>query len=106
LAAFLLGIFFGHEDGGSFSEGSPRADDAESITTYPVNAAESLCGQKGHSISIKLKEHQYHILLEHLDNSAVAEHNINLGHNIELHNTHVLGAKSRYMDHVMRDMTE
>jgi hypothetical protein len=47
----------------------------------------------GHSIDTRLKEHQRHIRLEHLDKSAVAEHSINLGHRIQLHNTSILTTK-------------
>jgi hypothetical protein len=47
----------------------------------------------GRSINIRLKGHQHHIHLVHLNKSAVAEHSINLGHSIQLHNTFILAKK-------------
>jgi hypothetical protein len=35
--------------------------------------------------------------------SAVAEHSINLGHHIQLHNTSILAKKSRCMDRIIRE---
>jgi hypothetical protein len=47
-------------------------------------------GQIGRSVNIRLKEHQQHIRLEHLDKSAIAEHSINQGHCIQFHSSTIL----------------
>jgi hypothetical protein len=36
----------------------------------------------------------------------MAECSINLGHKIQLHNTSILAAKTRYMDSIIREATE
>jgi hypothetical protein len=63
-------------------------------------------GHTGHSVDIRLKEHQWHIRLEHLDKSAAAEHSINHGHRIQFHNFSILTTKTRYVDHVAREAME
>lgn len=50
----------------------------------------------------RLKENYQHICLEHTNKSAGAEHSINLGHNIQLHNTSIFSAEPRYTDHIIR----
>jgi hypothetical protein len=50
----------------------------------------------------RLKEHQWHIQLEHPDKSAIAEHSVNSGHHIQFHNTSILTTKPGYMDHIIR----
>jgi hypothetical protein len=72
----------------------------------PCECSQVYSGQMGHSTDIRLKEHQHHFHLEHPDKSAVAEHSINLGHNIKLQNTCTLIAKTTYMDRVIRDASE
>jgi hypothetical protein len=57
-------------------------------------------------MDIRLKEHQRHIRLEHLDKSAVAEHSINQGHRILFHNACILNTSARYMDCIVREATE
>jgi hypothetical protein len=59
-------------------------------------------GQTGRSLDTRLKEHQQHIRLEHPDNSAVAEHTVDLGHCIQFHETSILATKTRYMDRIIR----
>jgi hypothetical protein len=54
----------------------------------------------------KLKEHQRYICLEHPDKSTVAEHSIDFGHHIQLHNTSILATKTRYVDHIIRESIE
>jgi hypothetical protein len=50
--------------------------------------------------------HQPHIQLEHLDKSAVAEHNVNQKARIQFHNTSILTITTRYMDRIIREDTE
>jgi hypothetical protein len=66
----------------------------------------SLHRQTGSSIETRVKEHQRHIRLKHLDKSAVAEHITNLGHRIQLQDTTILSTKSRYIDRVIREAIE
>jgi hypothetical protein len=54
-------------------------------------------------MEIRLKEHQWHIRLEHPDKSAVAEHSIDQGHRIQFHNSSILATKTRYMDRIVRE---
>jgi hypothetical protein len=57
-------------------------------------------------VDTRLKEHQLHIRLEHLDKSPVAEYSIDLGQCIQLHNTSILATKTRHMDHIIREGIE
>jgi hypothetical protein len=41
------------------------------------------------------------IRLARTEKSTLAEHSINLGHCIQLHNTSILAKKLRYMDHII-----
>jgi hypothetical protein len=76
------------------------------VYSIPCECGQVYIGQIGRSTDIRFKEHQRHIYLEHLDKSAMAEHSINLGHPIQPHNTIILSTKPRYMDHIIRDLTE
>jgi hypothetical protein len=44
--------------------------------------------------------HHRHIWLEHLDKPTMAEHSINLGHHIQLHNTSILHYTQLYELHL------
>jgi hypothetical protein len=55
---------------------------------------------------IRLKEPQWNIRLQHPDKSAVAEHSIDQGHHIQLHNSSILATKTRYMDRIVREAIE
>jgi hypothetical protein len=63
-------------------------------------------GQTGGSIETRVKEHKRHVRLAHPEKSAVAEHSINLGHCMQLHNTSIVAKKSRYMDRIIREAIE
>jgi hypothetical protein len=63
-------------------------------------------GQTGHSMDIRLKEHQWHIQLEHLDQSDIAEHSINHGPYIKFHSASIVATKTRYMDCIVKKATE
>jgi hypothetical protein len=60
-------------------------------------------GQTVHSIDIRLKEHQRHIQLEHLDKLAIAEHSINHKRCMQFHHSSILATKTRYMDCIIRE---
>jgi predicted GIY-YIG superfamily endonuclease len=76
------------------------------VYSVPCECAQVYIGQTGRSIETRVKEHQRHIRLQHPDNSAVAEHSINLDHRIQLHNTTILSTKSRYLDRMIREAIE
>jgi hypothetical protein len=63
-------------------------------------------GQTGRSIDTRLKEHERHIRLEYLDNSAVAQHSIHQEHRILFNSTCILSTKTRYMDRIIREAIE
>jgi hypothetical protein len=63
-------------------------------------------GQTGRSSDTRLKEHQRHVRLEHPDKSAVAEHSINLGHDIHLYDTAILSTKPGHVDRIVREAIE
>jgi hypothetical protein len=60
-------------------------------------------GQTGRSVDIRLKEHQWHIRLEHPDKSVVAKHSIEHIHCIQFHNSSILATKTRYMDRTVKE---
>jgi hypothetical protein len=64
------------------------------VYRIPCECGKVYIGQTGHSMDARLKEHQQHIRLEHLDKSAVAEHSVDLGHRILFDNTSVLATKT------------
>jgi hypothetical protein len=57
-------------------------------------------------LDFRLKEHQKHMQLQHLEKSAVAEHNISQGHCIHFHNTPILTTKTKYMDQINKEAIE
>jgi hypothetical protein len=65
------------------------------VNSISCECGQVYIGQLGHSIDTRLKEHQWHVRLKHLDKPAVAEHSINLGHCIQLHHTAILSTKPR-----------
>jgi hypothetical protein len=73
------------------------------VYRIPRECCRFYIGQTGLSVGIRLKEHQRHIRLQHLDKSAVAEHSIDKGQRIQFHNSSILVAKTRYMDRIVRD---
>jgi hypothetical protein len=76
------------------------------VYRIPSECSRVYIGQAGHSVDIRLKEHQRHIRLEHPDKSAVAEHSIDQGHRIQSHNSSILTTKTRYMDRIVREAIE
>jgi hypothetical protein len=76
------------------------------VYRIPCECGKVYIGQTGHSVDTRLKEHQWHICLEHPDKSAIAEHTVDLGHCIQFHKTSILAAKTRYMDSIIREAIE
>jgi predicted GIY-YIG superfamily endonuclease len=76
------------------------------VYSVPCECGQVYIGQTGRSIETRVKKHQRHIRLQHLDKSAVAEQSNNLDHCIQLQNTTILSTKSRYMDRMIREATE
>jgi hypothetical protein len=52
------------------------------VYRIPASVTGSTLSITGRSVDIRLEEHQRHIRLEHMDNSAVAEHSSDQGHRI------------------------
>jgi hypothetical protein len=63
-------------------------------------------GQTGRSVDTRLKQHKWHIRLEHSNKSAMAEHSIKFEHHIQFHNTSILATKSHYMDCIIMEAIE
>jgi hypothetical protein len=76
------------------------------IYRIPYKCGRVYIGEKGRSVDIRLKEHQRHIRLEHLDKLAIAKHNIDQGHSIQFHNSSILTTKTKYMDRIVREAIE
>jgi hypothetical protein len=73
------------------------------VYRIPCDCSRVYTGHTGRSVDLRLKEHQRHIRLEHLDKSAIAEHSIDHGHCIQFHNSSILATKTRYMDCIVRE---
>jgi hypothetical protein len=76
------------------------------VYSIPFECEKVYIRQTGHSVETRVKEHQRRIHLAYPEKSAITEHSINLGHRIQLHNTSILVKKSRYVDHIVREVTE
>jgi hypothetical protein len=60
-------------------------------------------GQTGKYIEARCKEHMRHIRLDQLEKSAIAEHSINAGHQIDFNSFSVLDRASGYMDRLVKE---
>jgi hypothetical protein len=76
------------------------------VYSVPCEYSQFYIGQTGRSIQTRIKGHHRHISVEQPDKSAVAEHSINLGHRIKLHDTTVLSAKSTNTDQMIWEAIE
>jgi hypothetical protein len=69
----------------------------------PCECGKVYISQTGRSIEATCKEHMRHIHLDQPEKSAVAEHSINTGHQIDFNNTSVLDRASGYMDCLVKE---
>jgi hypothetical protein len=76
------------------------------IYRIPTDCGRVYIVQTGCSIYIRLSELQRHVRLDHLDMSAVAEHNISQEHGIQFHSGFILATKTRYMVCIVREAIE
>jgi hypothetical protein len=68
----------------------------------PCESSTVYTGQTDRSVDIKLKEHKWHIRLEHPGRSTAAEYSIDHGPRIQFHNASILATKTGYMNHIVR----
>jgi hypothetical protein len=76
------------------------------VYRIPCECSRVYNGQIGCSVDIRLKEHQRHVRLEHLDKSVVAEHSIDHGHNIQFYSSSILAMETRYMNCIVKEAIE
>jgi hypothetical protein len=57
-------------------------------------------------MDVRLKEHQCHISLEHVEKSAVAEHIINQGHHVLFHDASILNMSATALHCIVRETIE
>jgi hypothetical protein len=67
------------------------------VYRIPCECGKVYIGQTGRSIEARFKEYMRHIRLDQPEESAVAQHSINTGHQIDF-NVLVLDRESGYMD--------
>jgi hypothetical protein len=60
-------------------------------------------GQTGRSIETRCKEHMRYIRLHQPQKSAVAEHSVNTGHQIDFSNITILDRTLGYMERIMKE---
>jgi hypothetical protein len=70
------------------------------VYNIPCECGKVYIGQTGRLIETRVKKHRRHICPYHQENSAAAEHSINLGHRIRLQNTVILGKMMTHMDRI------
>jgi hypothetical protein len=51
----------------------------------------------------RLQEHQWHICLEQ---TAMAEHSVDLGHHIQFHNTSIIATMTQYVNRIVSKAIE
>jgi hypothetical protein len=76
---------------------------APGVYQIPCKCGKVYVGQTGRSIQAKCKEHIRHIHLNQPEKSAVAEHSVNTGHQIDFSNITILDRTSGYMDPVIKE---
>jgi hypothetical protein len=73
------------------------------VYRIPCECGKVYVGQTGRSIETRCKEHMRHIRLDQPEKSAVAEHSVNTGHQIDFSNITILDRTSGYMDRVVKE---
>jgi hypothetical protein len=73
------------------------------VYCIPCECGKVYIGQTGRSTEARCKEHMRHIWLDQPEKSAVAEHSINTGHQIDFNNISLLDRASGYMDHLVKE---
>jgi hypothetical protein len=71
-------------------------------TSYLANVV--YVGHGGHFIETRVKEHHWNIRLGRPDTSTVADHSIDIGHQIQLHNVSILSTTHRPDDGVSKHL--
>jgi hypothetical protein len=74
--------------------------------SIPCRCGKVYIRQTGNSTETRVKEYHQHICPYYPEKSVVAEHSINLGYHILLHNTSIPAKKSRYMDRIIWEAIE
>jgi hypothetical protein len=69
----------------------------------PCECRKVYVGQMGRAIEARCKEHVRHIRLDQLEKSAVAEHSVNTGYQIDFSNITILDRTLGYMDRVVKE---
>jgi hypothetical protein len=72
------------------------------VYRIPCECGKVYIGQSGRSIEARCKEHTGHIRLDQPEKSAIAEHSISTGHQIDF-NVSVLDRASGYMDRLVKE---
>jgi hypothetical protein len=73
------------------------------VYRIPCECGKVYIGQTGRSIEARYKEHMRHIQLDEPEKCVVAEHSINIGHQIDFNNVSVLDRASGYMDRLVKE---
>jgi hypothetical protein len=73
------------------------------VYRIPCECGKVYIGQTGRSIEARCKEHMRHTRLDQPEKSAVAEHSINSGHQIDFNSVSVLDRTSEYMDRLVKE---
>jgi hypothetical protein len=76
------------------------------IYRIPYECGKVYVGQTSRAIENRCKEHKRHIHLGQPGNSAVAEHSIETGHNIDFNNIMILEKVTGYMNHLVKEAIE
>jgi hypothetical protein len=73
------------------------------VYRIPCECGKVYVGQARRSIETRCKEHMRHIRLDQPEKSAVAEHSVNTGHQIDFSNITILDRISGYVDRLMKE---
>jgi hypothetical protein len=76
------------------------------IYCVPCECGKEYLGQMGRTTETRCKEHVWHICLGQPEKLSVAEHKFETGHNIKFGNTIILDKAPRYVDHLIKQVTE